>query len=446
MLVSVLSLVVVLGVLIIIHEGGHFLVARLVGARVSVFSVGFGRRLFGIERGGTDYRVSLVPLGGYVRIHGLGPDESDLVGQHSDQTELLSRWRRAVILVAGPVANLVGAVLFIAAALAIGVQVPVWQDQPPAIVWVDPVSPAASAGLQPGDLVLAVDRKPVTTWRELELATLGAPGRALQVRFRRGQAEREVTLTPTPTSRYVVGYAGLGRPVPAEVGDVVAGSPAERIGLQRGDRIVAINGHPVTFFWDILKQVGGSPGRAVTLEVERSSRRLQLVATPRDENGVGKLGIYEPNPTTLKRTALLAAIPAAVTECSNITRETMAVIGRMLTGHASVRQMSGPIEIAHISGLAARAGFDSFIWLLGVISLQLAIFNLLPIPVLDGGHLAVVAVESARRRDFSPVVKERILNIGFWLILALVVVVFYNDLAKTIPALDRILPGHAKTP
>jgi regulator of sigma E protease len=445
MLVDVLSLVIVLGVLVFIHEGGHFLLARLLKAPVSVFSFGFGKRLFGIERGGTDYRVSVIPLGGYVRIRGLGPDESDVVAKEDHVPEpLLPRWRRTLILLAGPGANVVGAIVFVSLAFVVGVQVPIWQDEPPEVAWVDPGSPAAAAGIKAGDLVLAIDGKHVRTWRDLDMATLGSPGQALVVIFRRDRQEHEVTLTPRTVTRYDVGYAGLAPPIPAEVPGVLPGSPAEKAGLRAGDVIVAVNGEPVRHFYDVMRLVGASPGRELTLTIKRGGVELEVHATPRNEGGQGKLGIPAPNPTTIKRLALPGAIGEAVRENVRMTRETFAVIGRMLAGRTSLRQMSGPIDIARFSGQAARTGTVSFIWLLGVISLQLAIFNLLPIPVLDGGHLAVIGAESVLRRDFSERTKERILNIGFWLIIMLVVVVFYNDIAKNFPALDKLIPGRGK--
>ncbi|HVN32002.1 MAG TPA: RIP metalloprotease RseP [Thermoanaerobaculaceae bacterium] len=444
MIVDILSLVVVLGVLVFIHEGGHFLVARALKAPVSVFSFGFGKRLFGVERGGVDYRVSLIPLGGYVRIHGLGPDESDVVSKtNGEPVPLLPRWRRALILLAGPGANIVGAVLFIALAFLVGVQVPAWQDQPPQVAWVDPSSPAAKAGIQAGDLVLSVDGKKIHTWEDLDMATMGSPGRRLDIRFRRDGEEREVNLTPSTVSRYDVGYAGLAPPLPAEVPGVLPGSPAEKAGLRNGDRIVAVNGEPVRHFYDVMRLVGASPNREVTLTIQRGPSTLEVRATPRNVDGQGKLGIPPPNPTVLRRLALPGALVQAVRENVRMTRLTFVVIGRMLSGRASLRQMSGPIDIARFSGAAARTGTVSFIWLLGMISLQLAIFNLLPIPVLDGGHLAVIGVESALRRDFSDRTKERILNIGFWLIIMLVVVVLFNDIVKNFPILDRIIPRRA---
>jgi regulator of sigma E protease len=445
MIVDVLSLVIVLGVLVFIHEGGHFLLARALKAPVSVFSFGFGKRLFGVERGGVDYRVSLIPLGGYVRIHGLGPDESDVVSKTSETpTPLLPRWRRALILLAGPGANIVGAVLFITLAFVVGVQVPAWQDQPPQVAWVDPSSPAARAGIEAGDLVLSAGGKSVRTWEELEMATMGSPGRPLDIRFRRDGQEREVTLTPRTVSRYDVGYAGLAPPLPAEVPGVLPGSPAEKAGLRAGDRIAAVNGEPVRHFYDVMRLVGASPDREVTLTIERGTSTLEVRATPRNVDGQGKLGIPPPNPTVLRRLPVGGAIVHAVRENVRMTRLTFVVIGRMLSGRASLRQMSGPIDIARFSGAAARTGTVSFIWLLGMISLQLAIFNLLPIPVLDGGHLAVIGIESALRRDFSDRTKERILNIGFWLIIMLVVVVLFNDLAKNFPVLDNLIPGRSQ--
>jgi regulator of sigma E protease len=441
-LLNLAALVIVLGVLVLLHEGGHFLLARALGARVSVFSFGFGKRLGGFTRNGTDYRVSLIPLGGYVRIHGLGPDESDVVaGEEAPPEPLLPRWRRTLILLAGPGANLVGAVLFVAVAFVVGVQVPAWQDRPPEVAWVDPGSPAAAAGIKGGDLVLAVDGKPVRTWGDLDLATMGSPGHALRLRFRRGAELLEATLTPRSVTRYELGYAGLAPPLPAEVPGFLPGSAAEKAGMRPGDRIVAVNGERVRHFFDVMRLVGASPNRELTITVERGKETLSIKATPRDVDGQGKLGIPAPSPTILKQLGPPAAIVEAVRENVRMTRETFAVIGRMFSGRASLKQMSGPIDIARFSGQAARTGTVSFIWFLGMISLQLAIFNLLPIPVLDGGHLAVIALESAVRRDFSNRTKERILNIGFWLIIALMAVVIFNDISKNVPAMDRIIPG-----
>ena len=443
MLVNILAFVVVLGILVFMHEGGHFLAARLVGAPVSVFSLGFGRRLFGVERGGTDYRVSLVPLGGYVRVDGLGPDESDVAGASHTPAPLLPRWKRTVILLAGPFANIVGAVVFLMVAFMIGVRVPAWESQPPRIAWVDPSSPAAAAGLQAGDLVVSINGTPIRTWRQLENSTMISPGQRLELVFRRDGADHTVSLTPRSVTSYDLGYAGLAPPVPAEVPSVIPGSPAQQAGLEPGDRILSVDGHPVRHFYDLMKLVGDRAGQDITLEIQRGARRLTIHATPRDENGRGKLGIPPPQDLVTERFGIGRALGSATRQCVSMTRSTFVVVGRMITGKASIRQMSGPIDIAKFSGAAARTGFAALVWLLGVISLQLAIFNILPIPLLDGGHIAIIGVETAIRRDLSDKTKERILTVGFWLIIALFVVVMYNDIVKNLPlSISRLLPGH----
>ncbi len=433
MLINLLAFVLVLGILVLLHEAGHFLAARAVGARVEVFSVGFGRRLWGVRRGDTDYRVSLVPLGGYVRVVGLGPDESTDAEQ-AEQEELLPRWKRALILLAGPVTNVLAAVLFLSVAFVLGVNVPAYQDQPAVIGWVEPGSPAATAGIRPGDTVISVDTTPIESWRDLETSMLTAGGRTVTVTLRRDGKTFRVSLRPKEVSRYGFGYAGILPPLSAEVRRVVPGSPAQRAGLAPGDRIVAVNGEPVKQFYDLIRLISPHPGERVTLTVEREGTTLELAVVPEDVGGEGKVGIALEFPSVMHREGPLGAVATAVRECRRMTRETFRVLGKLITRKASVRQtMSGPIDIARISGQAARSGIRAMIWLLGVISLQLGIFNLLPIPVLDGGHLTIIAFETLIRRDLPPRVKERILEVGFVLLILLMVVVIYNDILKILP-------------
>lgn len=434
MLINALSLVVVIGVLVLLHEGGHFLAARLVGAPVAVFSVGFGKRLFGFRWGETDFRWSLIPLGGYVRVLGLGPDESDVVQPGQAPVPLLPRWKRAVILLAGPLANVAGALAFLALAFNLGVEVPAWQDQKPVVGWVEPTSPAAEAGIKAGDEVVAVDGKAIRRWRDLEMVTISSPNRVLSVRLRRGNEELVVTLRPKSVSRYALGWAGLAPPIPAEVQRVMPGSPAEAAGFLPGDRVVAVDGNPVEHFFDLVRLVGERAEKQIVVQVVRDGQLVTLRAKPKKEGDQGKLGIPMPSWQAIRKLPLGQAVTEAALECRRMTAETLWVLSRMVTGRASLRQMSGPIDIAKFSGAAARSGFVPLVWLLGVISLQLAIFNALPIPILDGGHLLIVAVESVRRRDFSFKTKERITNVGFWLIMALILFVLANDLIKNLPA------------
>jgi regulator of sigma E protease len=433
MLMSVLAFVFVLGVLIVLHEAGHFAAARLLGAPVEVFSVGFGKRLWGFRRGGTDYRLSAVPFGGYVRIVGLGPDESDVVGGGQASSELLPRWQRALILLAGPLTNVAAAVIFLGAAFMAGVETPVYLEQPPRIGWIDPDSPADTVDLEPNDVVRSVDGRPMPTWRELEMALLTAGGRELSLEVERDGALHTVRLTPQAVTRYQFGYSGIAAPLDPVVVQLLPGQPAARAGLAVGDRIAAVNGEPVTQFYDLIRLISPHPKESITLDVLRAGERRQLEVVPADVGGEGRIGIALVYPSELRKLSAPAALAAGATESVRMTRETFRVIGRLLTRKASMRQISGPIDIARISGEAARSGFHTLIRLMGLISLQLGIFNLLPIPILDGGHLTILAFESTIRRDLPLRTKERILEVGFYLLILLFVVVMFNDIVKILP-------------
>lgn len=433
MLLSLFAFIVVIGVLVVIHEAGHFGMARFLGAPVEVFSVGFGRRLWGFERGGTDYRISLVPLGGYVRIPGLGPDESDVVGSESEAVDLLPRWKRALILVAGPVTNIIAAVLFIGVAYMMGVETPAFRDEPPVVGWIDPGSPAADVDIEVGDLIVAVDGAPVTVWHELETSIITSADNEVVLEVQRRGARHQVTMTPESVTRYGFGYSGLQPPVDPILVQVPAGTPASSAGLEPGDRIIAVNDEPVTQFYDLIRLISPHPDEEITMRVLRDGGELEIKVVPRDAGGEGKIGVPLIPPSKIEHLGPVAAFSTASRECKRMTIETFRIIGRLLTGKTSVKQVSGPIGIAQISGEAARSGLDSLIWFMGLISLQLGIFNLLPIPILDGGHLTIIAFESIIRRDLSLKLKERILEVGFYALILLMVVVLFNDIVKVLP-------------
>jgi regulator of sigma E protease len=433
MFISILSFIFVLGILVVLHEAGHFLVARLLGAPVEVFSVGFGKRLWGFERGGTDYRLSAIPIGGYVRILGLGPDESDVVGDGAEEIELLARWKRALILFAGPITNVIAAVGFVAVAFMIGHESPAYFGEKPVVGWVEPESPAAGTGVAEGDLVTAVDGTRVATWRDLEMTLLSSAGQELVLQLERDGQPMEVSITPRSVTRYGLGYSGLLPPLDTTVVGLMPGAPAMRAGVQPGDQIIAVNGEPVDQFYDLIRLISPQAEKEVTIDLLRDGEQMSLKMVPEDFGGEGKIGISLIHPTEVRHLGLGEAVREATFECYRMTIETFRVIGRLLSRKASIRQVSGPIDIARISGEAARSGIRSLIWLMGVISLQLGIFNLLPIPILDGGHLTIIGFESIIRRDLSIKVKERILEIGFYLIILLFVVIMFSDIVKNLP-------------
>jgi regulator of sigma E protease len=433
MLTSILAFAFVIGVLITIHEFGHFAVARLLGAPVEVFSIGFGKRIWGFERGGTDYRLSLVPLGGYVRIIGLGPDESDVVKGDTPDAELLPRWRRALILLAGPVTNILAAVIFVALALTMGVETPVYLDQAPVVGWIEPGSPAEAADIRPGDTILAVNDEQVDVWRDLEVALLTSGKGTVNLSLERDGRELSIPVNLGRDSVYGFGVSGIEPRLEAVVQPAPGASPAAAAGIVAGDLIVAVNGQPVDQYYDLPRLIVPLPATAITVDVLRDGKPLHFTMVTRDEGGQGKIGVGPVLPTAVQQLSILPALSAAAEECERMTYQTFRVIGQLLTRKASLRQVSGPVGIAQISGEAARSGVQSLIMLLGIISLQLGIFNLLPIPILDGGHLTIIAFESILRRDLPIKVKERVLEVGFYLLILLMVVVLFNDIVRLLP-------------
>lgn len=425
----------VLGVLVILHEAGHFLTARFLGARADIFSVGFGKRIWGFERGGTDYRISLIPFGGYVRIPGLGPDESDVAGatEAEEEEELLPRWKRTLILFGGPITNVIAAAVFLAVAFMMGVEVPAYRTEAPVVGWVEPDSPARALGIEPGDRVLSLDGRKIETWEELENSILSSGGQQVHLTIQRDGRELSFEMTPKKITRYGLGYSGLLPPLDARVVQTIPNKPAELAGIRPGDLILGVNGEKVEQFYDLIRLISPHGGEKISIKIDRNGEILNLELIPEGGKGDGRVGISMVFPQSLERLGPGAAISMGIRECRRMTIQTFQVLGKLLRGKASIKQMSGPIDIGRIAGQAARSGLNSLIWLMGVISLQLGIFNLLPIPVLDGGHLTIIGIEAIIRRDLSMKVKERILEVGFVALMILMLVVLYNDILKILP-------------
>jgi regulator of sigma E protease len=442
---NVLALIVVLSVLVVVHEFGHFAVAKFFGFPVEVFSVGFGKRLFGRKWRGTDYRVSAIPLGGYVRVIGLGPDESTVTeGTSREAPPVGKRWQRALVLLAGPVMNLALAVVLHTTVFAVGTRVPAYELEPPVVRVVEPDSPGAQAGFQSGDRVVSIDGRLTPRWRDV-LFIFGMNAREqLDVEVERGGRRMIVQVTPKPSTKYDLGYVGLlpdfGTNVRARIAQVIGGSPAARAGLKAGDIILSVAGQPIQgapdqVFTKFVEAVASAAPGPFPIEFLREGRSGSVMVTPRQEGDAWKVGVQVVGdlPEVVERFSLGQSVVEGWRRVETDFKMTLAVIGRLFRGTASMKSMSGPLDIAKFSGEAARTGAVPLVAFMAAISLQLGIFNLLPIPVLDGGHLFLLSLEGIARRDFSLRVKERILQVGFVMILALLAVVLYNDLAKNVP-------------
>jgi regulator of sigma E protease len=435
-LTTLLAFVAVLGIIIFFHEFGHFITAKAFGMRVFIFSFGFGRRLLGFKWGDTDLRLSLIPLGGYVKLEGEPEDhiseDTSTMGDGRDFTAR-PRWQRFIVYFAGPVFNGILAIAVFTALFMIGYGVDAVLRDRPVIGAVQPDSPAAAAPLLPGDEILSIDGAPKKDWEDALVAIVIRPDRALQVRVRRGTAEKEFTIRSTSmASREGMGQIGVSPLV--RIGEVLPDTPAQRAGLRADDGILAVGGKPVTSFGDIPSLLAAAPAGPLTVQILRDGAVSDVAVTPEG----GKIGIK--NKTIVQKLGFTAAVREAFTATSNLVRQTFQILGGLVTASISPKAaLSGPLGIAKASGDAARSGPAALLFLVATLSVSVGILNLFPLPPLDGGHLAVLAAEGAIRRDLSLRVKMWIMNAGAMVLFLLIGLVLYSDLSKT-SLLGKYLP------
>jgi regulator of sigma E protease len=434
---TILAFLFVLGVLVFVHELGHFLAARRLGVRVLTFSLGFGPKLLKIRRGDTEYCVSAIPLGGYVKMAGENPDDP----RTGQPDEFLSRtkWERFQILIMGPVMNIALAIVVMAVVLAQGAEVPVYQDQPPVVGAVTAGSPAEGAGIRPGDRILSVAGEGVDTWEDLFLAVGTRANRDISIAFLRDGQTRSVTVRPESENRFEVGRIGVLPNSNPIISSVIAGEPAEKAGLKGGDIVLAVNGEQMATRDQLIEAISRNAGHEIALTVKRGDQQLQLRATPEQRGDRGMLGVYVTEPTRRLDPNAFEAIQMSIERNIEFSGLIFRTLGGLFVGETSPRQLMGPVAIAQLSGESAEAGWFALFSLMASISLNLGLLNLLPIPVLDGGHILIMAVEGIARRDFSMAVKEKMLLAGFVLLMMLMVTVIYNDLTR-ISWIEQLMP------
>jgi len=418
----------ILGLLVLIHELGHFLVAKFLGIGVEVFSIGFGPRLFGFRKKGTDYRLSAIPLGGYVKMRGENPDET-LSG---DPEEFLSRPKpqRFAVLVMGATMNIAAAIFLMVVVYRAGIPEPAYLHRPAVVGAVEPGSPAARAGIHPDDLIVRLGENRVGTWSDLLTTVTLSPGQEVPLVLDRGGRTLTQTITLGSATVYRIGYAGILPVDPAQVDEVVPGLPADQAGVKAGDRFLAVNGEPIRNYLTAWQVIQNSPGRTVSLRIERDGRLLELSVVPKAEEGKGVIGIRWRAEKTLRRYPLYGALAASLKWNWENVDLVFTTLRKLLTRQISLRTMSGPIDIYKFSGAALREGWLQFLQFMALVSLQLGVINLMPFPVLDGGHIFILLLEGVVRRDLSFRIKERIMQVGFYLLLLLMGAIVYLDISK----------------
>jgi regulator of sigma E protease len=445
----------VLGAMIFVHELGHFLVAKWLGIRVEVFSLGFGKRLIGFRRGDTDYRLSLLPLGGYVKMAGdnIGEDRAGA----PDEFLSHSKWHRFLVAIAGPAMNILTAFAIPFAASMIYFAVPAYKTEPVVVASVKPESTAAKAGLQPGDRIVEFNGTQVETWRDFEDHVLLSPGQNASLVVERGGQRTNLAaeIETDDIGGEKIGALRIQPELPGvaiQVVRVVDGQPAQAAGMKVGDKIVAVNDAPVgADLAGLIHTINRHPGQPLKVTIERDGQLSDLTATPALEDGVGRLG-FQPNWTNIPmNTTPLGAVDAAKYSYDTnmrFLRLTGAAFMQIFKGQRSASGvLAGPIGIAEIVGQAAEQGIGPVFELMGLLSLNLGIFNLLPIPVLDGGLIFMLGLEAVLGwfgRSLSLGVKEKMINVGLVLIVLLMGFVIFNDIRKKIVSSSAESPPPAQ--
>jgi len=436
---SILAFLFVLGVLIFVHELGHFVMARRIGVRVITFSLGFGPKILSFRRGDTEYCVSAIPLGGYVKMAGETPEDARTGA--SDEFLSKTKWQRFQVLVMGPVMNLALAVVVMTLVLLQGAKIPAFEESSVIVGGFASDSVAPAAGVLVGDRIVAVDEKEVPTWKQFYLAVATRANRQVRLTIERDGKQIERQVVPAAIDRFETGAIGVMPVTHPQIAEVRKGQPGDEGGLRAGDVVMAAAGEANPSRERLIELIQQHDGKSLKLDVLRDRAPQTLTLVPRVLDGQVRIGAtitsaelrtVEPGP--------IDAFKLSVKQNWEWTTLIFETLGGLFTRQTSVKQLMGPVAIADLSGTAAQQ--DSWIplfTLMAMISLNLGLLNLMPIPVLDGGHIAILLLEGVSRRDFSMKVKEKMLLAGFVLLLMLMATVIYNDLMR-IQWIERLVP------
>lgn len=527
---TLLAFIFVIGILVFIHELGHFLVAKWKGVRVEKFSLGFGKKLMGFRSGETEYLVSMLPLGGYVKLYGEGGEANHIIegvtpGSEADKAgfkpgdkilriddidlasfptwkELASTLRtnnereyifqlerqeerikiksmagnldglkvfsekeyprsfsnksiidRLMIVVAGPFMNFLLPFLFLPIVFLIGISVPAYLENAPVVGYVEPDSAANKAGFKKGDIVREINGKKVETWRDLNITFQSNPDIPLDVVVSRDGATKSIEFKAAPSSQGIV-EVGMSEPLEAKIGSVIDGSPASESGaLQKGDQILAVNGKRITDWYEMSSMIRDSREKEITLIVKRKDKDLSVSLIPRTIEGgtYPAIGVTPEREQILKKYGFLDAIIEGTKEAAKLIFEVTVLLFsflfKLFSGQISLgtagKSLAGPLLIAKVSGSAAESGLASLMQFTAFISINLAIINLFPIPMLDGGHVLYLTIESIKRKPLSQRTLEISQRIGLTVLIFIMFVAIFNDITRLkgsiIESLSRVL-------
>lgn len=436
---TILYFIIALGVLVFVHELGHFLMAKKQGIGVEKFSLGFGPKIFGFTRGETTYLISALPFGGYVKLMGEDPDATE--GSEVPPEKSYSRRpirQRAAVVFAGPAMNLLLSLVLMPVIFMIGRMEPAYLDQKPVVIGVRHGSVGERIGLKKGDEILKIGDTSPATWKEVLNEVILSGNKDVDLTFRRGDqiVTKRVIIAESPETH--AGTLGIepnffigNEPV---IDEVSPESPAREAGMQPGDEIIRIDGEPIETWTDMSEKVGASAGKKLEVLIRRGQETLTLSLVPRYDEGAKRwlLGVKKEtgkrgDAFVFKRYGFGEALVHGFRENLKLSKLTMTVLGRLVTLQLSYKTLGGPIRIAQASAMAARSGLPDFLYFIAFLSLQLGILNLLPVPVLDGGHLVFFGIEAVRRKPISARVRQAAEQTGFFLLISLMLIVTLND-------------------
>jgi len=430
---NTISFILVLGILVTVHELGHFLVAKVLGIGVEKFSIGFPPKMFGFTRGETEYCISWIPLGGYVKLKGEGPDEvvPDDVIDPDDPALFSSRppRQRALVILAGPIMNLILAFLIMPLVFMVGLAVPSYLDDPPVAGWIEPGSPVDKVGIIPGDLILNVNGEETTTWEQFFEKASQAGDNKLEIQVEGPSGVRSVILDLSESED---GPIGIQPPMEPAIGAITPGYPAQKAGIEKGDRIISLGQIPVSHWSEMARIIHASAGKTLTVKILRGEEELNLSVTPvlDEKTGRGLMGIAPMSENVIRRFGPVEAVTMGFERNLELLGMTFSFVWDLVSGQSSIKNLGGPIMIFQVTGEAARAGLAQFLGFMAFLSLQLGVLNLLPIPVLDGGHLVFLTAEGILRRPLELRTREIAQKVGFFLLITLIIVISYNDIMR----------------
>ncbi len=440
---TVFDMAIVLGFMILIHEFGHYAAAKYFGVRVEVFSIGFGKRLLGFTKGDTDYRISAIPLGGYVKMSGENPMD-DRTG---DPGEFLShpRWQRFIVALAGPAMNIVLAVALLTGVYMVHYEYPAVLDEPAVVGWVNPNTPAERAGIQIGDKIVRVDGIDNPNWEQVEIKDDLSPNQPLDFGIERDGKVMDKVLVPEPFGPNQYGDMGWVPKEPSVILTVVEpGMPADKAGIKAGDQILTANGKNIPHLAALIQMLSTGKDQPLELVILRNGQKLTFNVKPILDPGAGgqgpayRVGIAS-RPTKVVKLGFPDALKRSLSDNKKSSFLILELLQKMVQRKVSMRQVDGPIGIGSAVGAAAREeGWTPLLLITAAISLNLGIMNLLPIPILDGGVILLLFIETLMQKEISLPIKERIYQAAFVFLVLFAVMVIYNDLVKTLPGLTRM--------